>query len=221
MAKLFLLRHFKSHWNEQKRFAGWGDNALSQEGILQAKETAPIIAKETIDLVYCNQLVRCLETVTRIFEHIPNKYPIFSHIDGGKMQRWGRYTQQEGDVPIYVSEKINERCYGDLQGIFHKDMKEKVGEEQVQIWRRSYDQRPPGGESMKDTYKRVMPFFKKNIEAELKNGKNVLIVASHNSLRAIVKYLENISDKDIFQTELPYGALTQYEFLNGKFTKLQ
>ena len=217
MAKLFLLRHSKSNWNTQKRFAGWGNNPLSQEGRVQAKEISPIITREKIDVIYCNTLVRCLETVIRIFEDIPDKYPVFFYIDGGKMQTWGAYAQQPGDVPIYTSEKLNERFYGKLQGRPHEEVKKEVGDEQVQLWRRSYDQRPPGGESMKDTYKRVMPFFNKHILRNLKEGKNVLVVASGNSLRSIVKYLENMPDKDTVSFELPFGALVTYQFENGKF----
>ncbi len=220
MPKLLLLRHSKSNWNTQKRFAGWGNNPLSQEGILQAKEISPIIAAEKIDVIYCNSLIRCLETVIRIFENIPGKYPVFSYIDGGQMQKWGAYTQQPGDVPIYVSEKLNERYYGKLQGVPHEEIIKQVGEEQVKSWRRSYDQRPPGGESMKDTYKRVMPFFNNHILKNLKEGKNVLVVASGNSLRSIVKHLENMPDKDTVNFEIPFGALVQYE-CNGEFKKLQ
>jgi len=221
MAKLFLLRHSKSNWNTQKRFAGWGNNPLSVEGVKQAKEIVGKIASEKIDVIYCNALMRCLETVTRIFEDIPGKYPVFSYIDGGKMQEWGRYTPQAGDVPIYVSEKLNERYYGDLQGVPHEEMIAKYGNEQVQLWRRSYDQRPPGGESMKDTFERVLPFFEEYILKNLKEDKNVLVVASHNSLRAIVKHIEHISDEDVAKLELPFGALVTYEFTDGKFTPVK
>ena len=90
-------------------------------------------------------------------------------------------------------------------------MKTKYGEEQVKLWRRSWDQAPPGGESLKDVFKRAVPFYQKYIERDLKEGKNVLIVASHNSLRALVKYIENISDKDIINLEIPTGGLIEYE----------
>src|SRR3989344_676502 len=221
MSKLFLLRHSKSNWNTQKRFAGWGNNPLSSEGIAQTKEIAPKIAKEKIDVMYSNGLVRCLETVTRIFEHIPGKYPVFSYIDGGKMQEWGKYTAQPGDVTVYVSDALNERYYGDLQGVPHEEVRKQVGEEQVHLWRRSYDQRPPGGESMKDTYERVMPFFKKHILKNLQEGKNVLVVASGNSLRSMVKHLENMPDEETVNFELPFGAFVAYEFDGGNFKKVQ
>ena len=100
-----------------------------------------------------------------------------------------------------------------------EELAEKYGKEQVHLWRRSFDVVPPGGESLKDVCKRVNPFYKKNIEKDLKNGKDVLVVASHNSLRAIVKYLENISDDKISELELPFGALVKYDFSEGKYTK--
>ena len=221
MATLFLLRHLKSNWNTQKRFAGWGNNPLSAEGRQQAKEIGPRVASEKIDVIYSNALVRCLETVTRIFEDIPDRYPVFSYIDGGKMEEWGGYEKHPGDVPIYVTEILNERYYGKLQGRPHEDLKKEVGEEQVQMWRRSYDQRPPEGESMEDTYKRVMPFFNDYVMKNLEDGKNVLIVASGNSLRSIVKHLENMPDEDTVNFELPFGAFVKYEFEGGKFSKLQ
>lgn len=220
MSKLFLLRHSKSNWNAQKRFAGWGNNPLSAEGIAQAYEIAPKIAKEKIDVMYSNGLMRCLETVTRIFEKIPDRFPVFSYVDGGKMQEWGRYTAQPGDVPVYVTNALNERYYGDLQGVPHEEIKKQVGEEQVHLWRRSYDQRPPRGESMKDTFERVLPFFESNILKNLKEDKNVLVVASGNSLRSVVKHLENMPDAETVNFELPFGALVEYEFDGNSFKKV-
>jgi 2,3-bisphosphoglycerate-dependent phosphoglycerate mutase len=219
MSKLFLLRHLKSNWNTQKRFAGWANNPLSAEGREQVKDIVPIIARETIDVAYSNELVRCLETVVRVFEHIPDRFPVFSYIDGGKMQEWGTYAPQPGDLPVYVSQALNERYYGQLQGMSHKDMVEKYGEEQVHLWRRSYDQRPPGGESMKDTYERVIPFFEKHIQENLKQGKNVLVIASGNSLRSVVKHLEHMRDEDTVNFELPFGALVTYEYDGKTYVK--
>src|SRR3989344_2127190 len=195
MANLFLLRHLKSQWNLDKEFAGWVDNPLSKEGILAAKEVAQEIEKacaeqgRSIDVAYTSSLIRNEETVLRIFEHISNKYPLFIHLDGGRMQRWGNFTDlNENDVPTYVSENLNERYYGKLQGLNKDEIIKKHGENLVHLWRRGFNDKPPGGESLKDVYKRAVPFFKKYIEKDLAQGKNILLVASHNSLRAIVKY---------------------------------
>jgi len=218
MSKLFLLRHLKSQWNLDKEFAGWVDNPLSTEGILAAKEMAEKLKNEKIDVGYTSPLVRNMETLLRIFEHNPDKYPLFIHLDGGKMQMWGKFTDlNNDDMPVYVSEKLNERYYGKLQGLNKDQITTQYGEQKVHLWRRGYKNRPPGGESLKDVYDRAVPFFKKYIIKELSKNKNVLVVASHNSLRAIVKFIEHISDEDIANVELPFGSLMQYEF-NGNFT---
>lgn len=222
MAKLFLLRHLKSQWNKDDRFAGWVDNPLSDEGRAQVAGIADQLRNQKIDVAYSNALIRCTETVLRVFESIQDKYPLFIHIDGGKMQKWGNFEGLNmGEIPFYVTEKLNERYYGNMQGLNKAQIKQKLGEEAVRLWHRGYSGRPPGGESLQDTYKRVLPFFKKHIAKDLAMGKNVLVVASGNSLRSIVKYIENIADEDIVNRELPFGALVEYEFEDGKFTKLQ
>lgn len=221
MAKLFLLRHLKSQWNKDDRFAGWVDNPLSDVGRAQAPGIADQLRGQQIDVAYSNALIRCTETVVRVFEHIEGKYPLFIHIDGGKMQEWGNYEgTRMGEIPFYVSEKLNERYYGQVQGLNKAETKKKYGEELVGQWRRAYKVAPPGGESGEDTFKRVLPFYQEYIEKDVKAGKNVLVVASHNSLRALVKYVENISDNDIANLELPFGALIEYEFDGGSFKKV-
>ncbi len=216
MAKLFLLRHLKSQWNEDDRFAGWVDNPLLKEAHADAKVIAEKLInvhKAAIDVVYTSALVRNMDTVVRIFDNFIAQYPLFLHLDGGKMQTWGNFTDiSKNDLPVYVSEKLNERYYGKLQGLSKQAIEKKYGEKKSHAWRRGFAERPPGGESLKDVYNRAVPFFKKYINKDLAYGRNVLIVASHNSLRAIVKYLEDIPDKEIANVELPFGALMSYEF---------
>ncbi len=220
MAKLFLLRHLKSQWNEDQEFAGWVDNPLSKEGILAAPEIAKKLEVERIDVVYTSPLIRNEETVLRIFEHFEDEYPLFIHMDGGRMQQWGNFTDiNENDVPVYVSENLNERYYGQLQGLNKDEVAKKYGEEKVHLWRRGFNEKPPGGESLKDVYQRAVPFFKKYAQKDLAGNKNVLLVASHNSLRAIVKYIENIANNDIVSLELSFGSLIKYEYHGGKFIK--
>ena len=216
MSNLFLLRHLKSQWNLDNRFAGWVDNPLSKEGREQAKDIASTLInvhKLNIDVIYSASLVRCTETVLRVFDHIIDKYPLFVHLDGGKMQTWGNFTDiSQNDLPVYVTQALNERHYGQFQGLDKAEAIKKHGEEAITRARRGYLDKPPGGESLKDVYKRTTPFFKKYVEKDLSKGKNVLVVGSHNSLRAVVKYIENISDNDIANVELPFGALMKYEF---------
>ncbi len=213
MSKLILLRHIKSQWNEENRFTGWMDVPLDENETYKAKELAEKIFQYRIDKIYTSPLFRNKDTVARIFEYGNRKYPIFIHLDGGKMQKWGHFTDiSQDDVPVFVSESLNERYYGKLQGENKESAGRKYGEEKLHLWRRSWRQAPPGGESLKDVYNRTVPFFKKYIEKDLKEGKNVLVVASHNFLRALVKYLENISDEEIINLEIPYAGIREYEF---------
>lgn len=223
MAKLFLLRHLKSQWNLENRFAGWTDIPLTKDSSLAAKELAGEISKVSFDKIYCSVLFRNMDTVAKIFEYIPEKYPIFFHLDGGRMEKWENYgNQSDNEVPAYVSEKLNERYYGSLQGLNKEEIAKKYGEEQARLWRRGFNNDPPdGGEGLDEVLKRSVPFYKKYIEKDLKTGKNILIVASHNSLRAIIKYIEDIPDEKIIDLELPFGALIKYDFDGKNYTHLQ
>lgn len=213
MAKLFLLRHLKSQWNEENRFAGWTDGPLAKGQEEKVKELALEIFRFRVDKVYTSPLFRNMDTVAEIFDYGINKYPFFIHLDGGKMQEWGNYEDlTSNDAPVYVSENLNERYYGKLQGLDKEETIKKYGEEQVRLWRRDFNSAPLEGESLKDVYDRAVPFYRKFVEKDLKEGKNILIVASHNSLRALVKYVEKISDEDIADVELPFGALIEYDF---------
>ncbi|MDO8486556.1 MAG: histidine phosphatase family protein [Candidatus Staskawiczbacteria bacterium] len=215
MSKLFLLRHTKSQWNKDNRFAGWVDNPLSDEGKMQAKEIAEKLIAQKIDVVYSGSLIRIVETILRVFDSIPDKYPLFIHLDGGRMQKWGNFSDiRKNDFPVYVSENLNERYYGKLQGLDKEEVIKKYGNEKVHLWRRGYKESPPDGESLKDVFNRTVPFYEKYVKKDLKQSKNVLLVASHNSLRALVKYIEEISDQNVANVELPFGALLEYEFDN-------
>jgi 2,3-bisphosphoglycerate-dependent phosphoglycerate mutase len=223
MPKLFLLRHLKSQWNLEDRFAGWVDNPLSKEANEAIKPIAESMATEQFDIIYTSPLIRCKQTVLKLLKNLNagEKYPLFVTIDGGRMQRWGNFVNtNKNSVSSFVSEKLNERYYGRLQGLNKKETAEKYGEEQVKLWRRSYNVAPPGGESLRDVCRRTTPFYKKYIEKDLKEGKNILIVASHNSLRAIAKYIENISDEKIIELELPFGSLVKYDFDGEKYKKI-
>jgi 2,3-bisphosphoglycerate-dependent phosphoglycerate mutase len=213
MAKLFLLRHLKSQWNEENRFTGWMDVPLDKNEYGKAKELADKIFREKIDKIYSSALFRNQDTIARILEWVDDKYPVFIHLDEGKMKKWGNYIDiSENDVSVFISEKLNERYYGKLQGESKEEVIRKYGQDKVHLWRRSYDVAPLGGESLKDVEKRAIPFYKKYIEKDLEKGKNVLVVASHNSLRAIIKYIEKIPKEKIIDLEIPYGALLEYQF---------
>lgn len=207
-----------SQWNEENRFNGWIDTPLAEGQDGKAAELARKIFKsQEIGAIYCSSLFRNMDTVARILEY-DKKYPIFIHLDSGRMREWGNFKDlSDNDIPVYVSEKLSEKYYGKLQGLNKEEALKQYGEAQVRLWRRSWRIAPPGGECLKNVYKRAVPFFKKHAEKDLKEGKNVLIVASHNALRAIAKYIENISDDNIINFEIPYGGLVEYD-LNESLT---
>ncbi len=213
MTKLILLRHFKSQWNLENRFTGWVDVPLAKDGVKKVKSVAEKIFKFKIDVIYSSPLVRNQNSVVKILEYVDKKYPIFIHLDKGKMKEWGNFKEiNKNYFPVYISENLNERYYGKLQGHNKDKIIRKYGAKKVHLWRRGFENCPPGGESFKDTFKRAVPFYRKYVGGDLRQGKNVLVVASHNSLRALIKYIEKISDKDIIDVEVPYGGLVKYEF---------
>lgn len=187
MPKLILMRHLKSQWNLENRFTGWTDVPLCREGIESAEDAAERIKGVKIGAVYTSPLQRNRDTVTLVLDKLGI------------------------NLPVVFDKALDERNYGKLQGLNKDEVKKEYGEEQVQIWRRSWDQAPPGGESLKDVYDRVVPFYENNIKKDLDSGKNVLVVASHNSLRALVKYLESIPDEKISSLEIPTGTIKEYE----------
>jgi len=189
MAKLILLRHLKSQWNLENRFTGWTDIPLSKEGIESAKEVAQKLVGFKIDKVYTSPLMRNKNTAELILKNLNKE-----------------------SVPIIINRALNERHYGKLQGQNKDEAKAEYGKEQVQLWRRSWDQAPPEGESLEDVYNRVIPFYEEYIKKDLEQGKNILVVASHNSLRALVKHLEKILDEEIINLEIEPGELRKYDF---------
>jgi 2,3-bisphosphoglycerate-dependent phosphoglycerate mutase len=188
MSKLILLRHLQSQWNKENRFTGWTDVPLSEEGTRDAKKVAEKLFGFKIDKVYTSPLIRNKGTAYLILKELGKE-----------------------DLPVVIDKALDERNYGKLQGLNKDEVKAEYGEEKVQLWRRSWQQAPPQGESLKDVYNRVIPFYKNNIEKDLKQGINILIVASHNSLRALVKYLEEISDDKIINLEIEPGSLKEYQ----------
>jgi len=197
MAKLYLQRHLKSQWNLENKFTGWTDVPLCREGIESAKNAAEKLKGLEIDEVFTSPLIRNRETVALILINL-----------------------EKENLPVIADKALDERNYGDLQGMNKDDAIKQFGEEQVRLWRRSYNVRPPNGESLEDTFNRAVPFYKKFIEKDLKDGKNVLVVSSGNALRSIVKYIENIPDEKIIDFEIPFGGLIKYDFDGKNYKKL-
>jgi len=188
MVKLILLRHLQSQWNKENKFSGWTDVPLSEEGKMMASEKAQKLAGIKIDEVFTSPLSRNKNTVELVLKNLGQE-----------------------NLSMTINKALDERNYGQLTGLNKDEAKAQYGVEQVQLWRRSWDEAPPEGESLKDVYARVVPFYQEFIEPELKAGKNVLIVASHNSLRALIKHLEGISSEDIINLEIPFGGMAVYD----------
>lgn len=214
--KLVLIRHGESEWNKLNLFTGWTDVDLSDKGILEANE-AGISLKESgfdFDTCYCSYLKRAINTLNIVLQQMDRQW-----------------------LPVIKTWKLNERHYGALQGLNKAETAEKYGEDQVKLWRRSFDVPPPAlekndercphnqdayrnvdknqlpfNESLKDTIERVIPYFNEVIKKDMLDGKRVLIAAHGNSLRALVKYLDNLTDEEIISVNIPTGVPLVYEF---------
>ena len=225
MAKLILVRHGQSLWNAENRFTGWVDVPLGTQGRAEAIIAADKLETYRIRVCFTSLLIRAIETAIIILTEgddlCEGRIPIIKH-DGNDddWHGWDNYTgDHEQELPIYLSSSLDERCYGDLQGLNKAETAVKFGPEQVKLWRRSYAVAPPDGESLEDTVKRAVPFFRDNVLKHLKDGDNVLIAAHGNSLRAIIKYLEKLSDAAIVNVELGTGIPIVYDIdANGQLT---
>lgn len=215
MYKIVLIRHGESTWNKENRFTGWTDVELSEKGIVEAHEAGKLLKKEgyNFDLVFTSVLKRAIDTMDIVLEEMDLK-----------------------NLPVVKSWRLNERHYGALQGLNKSETAEKYGEDQVKLWRRSYDVQPPAltkdderypgkdpmykdlsekelplTECLKDTVERFLPYWEKEIAPVVRANKKVLVVAHGNSLRALVKYLDNVSDEEITGLNIPTGIPLVYE----------
>lgn len=197
MSKLIILRHGESEWNKLNLFTGWEDVSLTDQGKIEAKLAAFAIQNLKVDInhAYTSALKRASNTL-EIVLYILKK-----------------------DIPIISDQALNERNYGSLTGMNKDEARNKWGDEQVKLWRRSYDIAPENGESLKDTCNRTIPYFKKNILPKLHAGKNVIITAHGNSLRSIIMHVEELNEDEIVNVEITTGIPIVYEYENKKITK--
>lgn len=197
MPNLVIVRHGQSQWNLENKFTGWIDIDLSPKGIEEANKASERLKDYKFDVAYTSDLLRAQRTLDIILKNI-----------------------NQDSIPVSKDKALNERMYGDLQGLNKDETRQKFGDEQVKIWRRSYDIAPPNGESLKDTAARVIPYYEKYIKPDLLAGKNVIISAHGNSLRALMMYLENMSKEKILETEIPTGHPILYK-LDDKLNILE
>ena len=214
LSKLVLVRHGQSQWNLENRFTGWVDVPLSKKGIEEAISAGKKLKNYEFDTMYVSHMLRAIQTLHYIIiESSSKKTPIIKHYDK-RISKWE--LNYRGDprreIPVYQSVELAERYYGDLQGLNKQKTREKYGDKQVKLWRRSFDINPPNGESLKGTSERTIPYYKKYILKDLKEGKDVLVSAHGNSLRSIVMYVENVSKEEIPNLEIPTGVPIVYTF---------
>jgi len=219
MSYLILVRHGESRWNLANKFTGWIDVPLSPNGIKEALSCAKKLEGLTLDVAFTSKLTRAQETLLLILAK--QKYTgIFLHDKDKNKKKYSLAKKfEKREIPIHSSEALNERYYGKLQGMNKNAARRKWGKSTVFKWRRSYDIQPPGGECLKDVYKRVIPYFKKNIFPQLKTKRDVIISAHGNSLRALIKHLDGISDEKIPFLEIPFGTPIVYRYSRGKLIK--
>lgn len=225
MAQLILVRHGQSLWNAENKFTGWVDVPLSEMGRAEATIASCKLRDYRVRVCFTSMLFRAIETaiiiLTEVDDICDGRIPIIKHnIEDEDWHGWDKYHGDlEQELPVYTAAALDERYYGDLQGLNKAETAAKFGKEQVQLWRRSYDVAPPGGESLEDTVKRTVPFFRDRILKHLVAGDNVLIAAHGNSLRSIIKYLEDLSEEAIVKVELGTGVPIVYDIdANGQVT---
>lgn len=188
MKQMVLVRHGESQWNLENRFTGWVDVPLSPRGEEEAKAAGQKLKHFRFDHAFTSVLTRAIRTLEIILQEIG-----------------------QTDLAVEKSEALNERMYGDLQGLNKAETAKKYGDQQVKLWRRSYDVRPPGGESLQDTAARVIPYYQEKIWPILAKGKAILVVAHGNSLRALVMHLDQLSREEVLELNIPTGAPLLYE----------
>ena len=188
MKHVVLIRHGESQWNLENRFTGWVDVPLSLKGEQEAREAGEKLRAFRFDHAFTSVLTRAIRTLEIVLDVIG----------------------QPG-LPVEQNQALNERMYGELQGLNKTETAEKYGEAQVKLWRRSYDVRPPGGESLQDTAERVLPYYRERVWPRLAKGETLLVVAHGNSLRALVMHLDRLSREEVLELNIPTGAPLLYE----------
>lgn len=192
MSQLILVRHGQSEWNRQNLFTGWRNPDLTEQGVREARNAGKALRAEGIrfDIGFTSELMRAQKTCSLLLD-----------------------VQGQTDLEVIRNVALNERDYGDLSGLNKDDAREKWGEDQVHIWRRSYDTPPPGGESLKDTAERVLPYFNAEIMPHIHAGESVLVAAHGNSLRALVMVLDVLSEDEITGVNIATGEPYIYDLM--------
>lgn len=232
MPHLILMRHGQSMWNAAGLFTGWVDVPLSPTGIDEAREGGRAIADLAIDEVHVSTLIRAQMTaMIALSEHHGGLTPVVQYpteVEDGmsenetRMREWSQIrgeAGQEGLLPVHVAWQLNERMYGDLQGLNKQATRDQYGAEQVHVWRRSFDVPPPNGESLELTAKRTVPYLETTLLPALQAGKSVFVAAHGNSLRSIIMHLDGLSREEVLALEVPTGVPIVYTMEHGDLVR--
>ncbi|KAK8965850.1 hypothetical protein KSP40_PGU008817 [Platanthera guangdongensis] len=222
-AALILIRHGESLWNEKNLFTGCVDVPLTRKGVEEAIEAGKRISNIPVDMIYTSALIRAQMTaMLAMTQHRRKKVPIVLHGESEQAVQWSQIYSEETrkqSIPVIPAWQLNERMYGELQGLNKQETAERFGKERVHEWRRSYDIPPPKGESLQMCADRAVAYFRDHIEPQLFSGKNVMIAAHGNSLRSIIMYLDKLTSQEVINLELSTGIPMLYIFKEGKFNR--
>ncbi|XVF64741.1 hypothetical protein PTKIN_Ptkin09bG0191500 [Pterospermum kingtungense] len=201
-AALILIRHGESLWNEKNLFTGCVDVPLTKKGVEEAIEAGKRISNIPVDMIYTSALIRAQMTaMLAMTQHRRKKVPIIMHDESEQARAWSQIYSEDTikqSIPVIAAWQLNERMYGELQGLNKQETADRFGKEQVHEWRRSYDIPPPNGESLEMCAERAVAYFKDNIVPQLLSGKNVMIAAHGNSLRSIIMYLDKLTSQEVW-----------------------
>ncbi|XP_027941676.1 uncharacterized protein LOC114195411 isoform X2 [Vigna unguiculata] len=222
-AALILVRHGESLWNEKNLFTGCVDVPLSKKGIDEAIEAGKRISSIPVDLIFTSALIRAQMTaMLAMTQHRRMKVPIIMHNENEQAREWSQVFGEDTkkhSIPVISAWQLNERMYGELQGLNKQETAERYGKEQVHEWRRSYNIPPPNGESLEMCAQRAVAYFREQIEPQLLSGKNVMVSAHGNSLRSIIMYLDKLTSREVISLELSTGIPMLYIFKEGRFIR--
>ncbi|XP_040369841.1 2,3-bisphosphoglycerate-dependent phosphoglycerate mutase 1 isoform X1 [Rosa chinensis] len=220
---LILIRHGESMWNEKNLFTGCVDVPLTKRGVDEAIEAGKRISNIPVDMIYTSSLIRAQMTaMLTMTQHHCKKVPIIMHNENRQAKSWSQIYSEDTEkqsIPVITAWQLNERMYGELQGLNKLETAERYGKEQVHEWRRSYNSPPPNGESLEMCSHRAVAYFKDHIQPQLQSGRHVMVAAHGNSLRSIIMYLENLTSLEVVNLELPTGLPLLYIYKEGKFMR--
>ncbi len=217
------MRHAQSRWNKENLFTGWVDIPLSKEGVEEALKAGLLIREMPIDIIMTSTLIRAQMTaMLAMNDHSSGKTPVILHTGEKQQETQGKIFDlktKENTIPVIEAQELNERMYGELQGLNKAETIKKFGADQVQLWRRSYNIAPPGGESLEMTAQRSIPYFTDTIIPMLDKGLNVFVCAHGNSLRSIMMFLDGLSKDEVLHLEIPTAVPITYTYTDGTFSK--